>query len=102
MPVPCHCFLFTFLVLEKMFEGFEHIWAWRPSWLHDLEHLYKHSFPLSNRGSRWNLSMICPAVLEKIFENGGRRTTLGYFFPSKKFIWVVTYNFLCNFFILRQ
>ena len=35
------------LVLEKkIFKGFYHIWAWRPSWSCDLDHLYKLSFPL--------------------------------------------------------
>ena len=34
------------LVLEKkIFKGFYHIWAWRPSWSCDLDHLYKLSFP---------------------------------------------------------
>ena len=28
-------------VPEKIFEGFYHIWAWRPSWSCDLDHLYK-------------------------------------------------------------
>ena len=36
-----------FLVLEKkIFKGFYHIWAWRPSWSCDLDHLYKLSFHL--------------------------------------------------------
>ena len=26
--------------------SFYHIWAWRPSWSCDLDHLYKLSFPL--------------------------------------------------------
>ena len=26
--------------------GFYHIWAWWPSWSCDLDHLYKHLFPL--------------------------------------------------------
>ena len=35
------------LVLEKkIFKGFYHIWAWRPSWSGDLDYLYKLSFPL--------------------------------------------------------
>ena len=33
-------------VLEKkIFKAFYHIWAWRPSWSCDLDHLYKLSFP---------------------------------------------------------
>ena len=31
---------------EEDFKGFYHIWAWRPSWSCDLDHLYKLSFPL--------------------------------------------------------
>ena len=35
-------------VLEKkVFKGFNHIWAWRPSWSCDLDYLYIHWFPLS-------------------------------------------------------
>ena len=33
---------------KKIFKGFYHIWAWRPSWSCDLDHLYKLSFPLPN------------------------------------------------------
>ena len=34
------------LVLEqKIFKGVYHIWAWRPSWSCDLDHLYTLSFP---------------------------------------------------------
>ena len=33
-------------VLENIFKGFNHIWAWWPSWSCDLDHLYKLSFPL--------------------------------------------------------
>ena len=37
-----------FLVLkEKIFTMFYDIWAWRPSWSCDLDHLYKPSFSLS-------------------------------------------------------
>ena len=32
---------------EEDFYGFYHIWAWRPSWSCDLDHLYKLSFPLA-------------------------------------------------------
>ena len=31
---------------EDDFKGFYHIWAWRPSWSCDLDHLYKLTFPL--------------------------------------------------------
>ena len=38
------------LVLEKkIFKSFYHIWAWRPSWSCDLDHLYKLSFPLPKK-----------------------------------------------------
>ena len=34
------------LILEKkIFKDLYHIWAWRPSWPCDLDHLYKLSFP---------------------------------------------------------
>ena len=37
-------------VLEKkIFKGFEHFLAWRPSWSCDLDHLYKLSFPFPRR-----------------------------------------------------
>ena len=29
---------------EEDFKGLYHIWAWRPSWSCDLDHLYKRSF----------------------------------------------------------
>ena len=60
-------------VLEKkIFEGFYHIWALRPSWSCDLDHLYKLSFPLPKEAPQ-NLALIGQAVSEeKIFENGGR------------------------------
>ena len=32
-------------VLEKIFKGFYHIWAWRPSWLMDRDHFSNFSFP---------------------------------------------------------
>ena len=46
------------LVLEKkIFKGFYHIWAWRPSWSCDLYHLPKLSFPLPKEDSHeiWHL-----------------------------------------------
>ena len=59
---------------EEDFNGFSHIWAWRPSWSFDLNHLYKLSFPPSQGGSTQNLALIGQAVLEeKMFENGERR-----------------------------
>ena len=33
-------------VLEKIFKGFYHIWAWRPSWSCDPDAANKISFPL--------------------------------------------------------
>ena len=61
------------------FKGFYHIWAWRPSWSCDLDHLYKHSFPIPKE-----------AISEKMFENNGHiqvyspgaeaENPLGYFF----------------------
>ena len=34
---------------ENVFKGFYHIWAWRPSWSCDLDHLYKLWFPFPRR-----------------------------------------------------
>ena len=31
---------------KKIFEGFCYLYPWLPSWSCDLDHLYKHSFPL--------------------------------------------------------
>ena len=47
-----------------MFEGFYHIFAWRPSWCCFLDHLFELSFPLPMEAP-----MIEQAVSE-IFENG--------------------------------
>ena len=34
---------------EKLCKGFYHIWAWRPSWVCDLDSLCKLSFPFLKR-----------------------------------------------------
>ena len=44
------CYIPSFMkssppVLEKIFEGFYHIWAWRQSWSCDQDHVNKFSFP---------------------------------------------------------
>ena len=59
---------------EEDFEGFYHIWAWRPSWSCDPDAANKLSFPLPK-----NLALIGQEVLEKMFEivNDGRQTTDG-------------------------
>ena len=54
---------------EENFKGFYHIWAWRPSWSCDLDHLFKLSFPLHQGAPTWNLALIGQAVPEKMFEN---------------------------------
>ena len=36
----------TISSVEEDFKGLYHIWAWRLSWLCDLDYLYKLSFPL--------------------------------------------------------
>ena len=54
---------------KKIFYGFYHIWAWRPSWSCDLDHLYKCSFPLPKDAPHEVLALIGPVVSEeKIFE----------------------------------
>ena len=62
---------------KKMFKGFSHIWAWRPSWSIDLDHLYKLSFPLPLEASYKILALICQALLEeKTFEIVDGRQTM--------------------------
>ena len=36
---------------EEDFKGFHHIWAWRPAWSCDLDHLYTLSFSLPREAS---------------------------------------------------
>ena len=71
-----HCRYFDKSFLELFAEwsfvsrDFYHLWAWRPVWLCDLDHLNKLSSPPFHRGSTWNLASICPAVSkEKKLEN---------------------------------
>ena len=46
MPTPCQVSSRSLVLLEKIFEGVYHTWAWRPSRSCDLDRLYKLSFPL--------------------------------------------------------
>ena len=56
-------------------KGFDHIWAWRPSWSCDLDFLYTHWFPLAIDASYKNLALVGQAVSEKkIFEIVDGRT----------------------------
>ena len=58
---------------EDDFKGFCHIWAWRPAWSCDLDHLYKLWFPLPKEAPHEIFALIGQAVSEKkIFENGGQ------------------------------
>ena len=50
------------------------IWAWRPSWSYDLDHLNKFSFPHPTEATYEILALIGIVVSEKIFEECGRRT----------------------------
>ena len=56
---------------KQIFEGFFHIWAWKPSWSYNTEHLNKVSFPTSHGGSIWNLNFnsFCFLSEEDKFEN---------------------------------
>ena len=60
------------LILEKkIFKSFYHIWALRPSWSCDLDHLYKLLFPLPKEAPHY-LALIGQTLsVEKMFENGG-------------------------------
>ena len=56
-------------------KDFYHIWAWRPSWSCDLDHLYKLLFPLPKDAPQKNLALIGQAVSEeKMFEIVDGRT----------------------------
>ena len=54
-------------VLEKIFEGFYHIWAWQPSWSCDQDHVNKFSFPCNLLAFIQNLVQNGPVVSEKIW-----------------------------------
>ena len=47
---------------EEDFEGFYHIWAWRPSWSCDPDAANKLSSPLRKEAPHKNLALICQAV----------------------------------------
>ena len=60
------------MVLEKIFKGFYHIWAWQPSWSCDLDNLYKLLFPLPKETPHNIWLLIGQAVSEKkMLENNG-------------------------------
>ena len=60
------------VIEKKLFKGFYHIWAWQPSWSCDLDHLYKHLFPLPKEAPHKIFALIGQAVsVVKMFENGG-------------------------------
>ena len=52
------CYIPSFVEIDppvpekKIFYGFYHIWAWRPSWSCDHDYLYKLSFPLPTDAPR--------------------------------------------------
>ena len=55
-------------VLEKkIFEGFYHIWAWRPSWSCDQDHVNKFFISLYLKALIHNLVQNGPVVSEKIW-----------------------------------
>ena len=53
-------------VLEKIFEGFYHIWAWRPSWSCDQDHVNIFFISLYLKAFIQNLVQNGPVVSEKI------------------------------------
>ena len=76
---------------KKISCSFYHIWAWRPSWSCDLDHLYKLSFPLPKDAPR-SLALIGQAVSEeKIFEivddDEGRTPDHGHPISSPKLLY---------------
>ena len=65
-------------VLEKkIFKGFYHIWAWRPSWLTNRDHFSKFLFPLSKEAPY--------KIWAKLAQRLQRRSCLKFwtFFPYK-------------------
>ena len=47
---------------EADFKGFYHMWAWRPSWSCDLNHLYKLVLPLPKETQHKICPLFGPAV----------------------------------------
>ena len=64
-------------------EDLYRIWAWRPSWSCDLDHLNKLSFPNPKKAPYKNLASISPVVSEeKMFENVDIQHTYGWQRPT--------------------
>ena len=68
------------VVLEKkIFKGFEHFLAWRPSWSCDLHHLYKLLFPHPKEAPHeiwlWLVKWFQRRSLKMWTDDDGRRTT---------------------------
>ena len=91
-----------FLVLEKNCKSY-HIWAWRPSWSCDQEHVHYFLLPLPQEAPR-NLALISQVVSEMFENNGyihvyspgaGADNSLGPFFSLKKHVNLVI---CCTFF----
>ena len=62
---------------EEDFRGIYHIWAWRPSWSCDLDHLYKLSPPPPfPRRLHMNLALIGQVHSEEMFEHHERTPTI--------------------------
>ena len=55
---------------EEDFKGFYHIWAWRPSWSCDQNHLRKFSFPRRKKSSHTvQQKMFSPDMVHAIFRS---------------------------------
>ena len=70
--IPSHKVIGPLVLEKKIFEGFlpyMGMVAILVMWPRAREQTF---VPPSHRGSIWNLALTGPAVLEKIFENGGR------------------------------
>ena len=66
------CYIPSFMkisppVLEKIFEGFYHIWAWRPSWSCDEDHVNKLFISLYMKAFIQNLVQNGKVVSKKIW-----------------------------------
>ena len=66
------CYITSFMKIgppvlkKKILKGFYHIWAWRPSWSCDQDHVNKFSFPYKLKAFIQNLVQNGPVVSEKI------------------------------------
>ena len=77
---------------KKIFLGFYHIWAWRPAWSCDQDHLSKRLFPHPIEATyenwlwlaQWCLRRRC---LKNVYDDGRQRTTTEAYLSYKLTKW---------------